>query len=89
MTVAATDVTVRVARCDCGREEPSSPNLPFFQFRGEGSPEATDVCVCGFYDTAHEAKRTGRRVSSAVCDEFTPRGPLPTDIFYCGCRGFS
>ena len=45
----------RIARCDCGREAPSSTDLAFFEYRGEGSTAATSTCkVCRYHELAHE-----------------------------------
>jgi hypothetical protein len=43
----------RMARCGCGKKEPSSYNLPFFEYRGDGSRAATETCVCGYNRTPH------------------------------------
>lgn len=37
--------------CQC--ERPSSPELPFFEYRGVGSPHATHMCRCGYLFVAH------------------------------------
>jgi len=37
------DLRNRKARCDCGKEVPSSFHLPFFEFRGPGSRFARDL----------------------------------------------
>lgn len=64
-------------------ERPSSPDLPFFEYCGPGSKEATDVCVCGFYRIAHQ-----ERAQHLVCKAFRARGPQKHDRYYCGCRGW-
>lgn len=44
----------RMAKCDCGKISPSSPNLPFFEFKGEGSPSSKERCKhCGYFESAH------------------------------------
>ena len=73
------DLTGRTARCGCGAEEPSSEDLPFFRYRGPGSPEYMRYCVCGYHERA-DCHRSGD------C-EFTP-SPNHPDEFYCGCRGW-
>lgn len=79
------DLTGRVARCGyCGAERPSSTDLPFFGFRGEGSKFATQTCkYCGYYQSAHEKEHVIRRCIGG----FEPRGDSPDD-YYCGCRGW-
>lgn len=76
----------RQARCpSCKTERPSSPELPFFEYRGPGSSAATDACAnCCYYDVAHE----GPRANSRICDSFVPHGAWDVDLFYCGCRGW-
>ena len=74
----------RLARCYCGKTMPSSPSLAFFEFRGEGSMEATEHCKCGYHRIAHEPDHA-RRVP---CREFTPKGAQQFDMYYCGCRGW-
>lgn len=82
--VAVPDLTGRVARCACGAEVPSKRDLPFFDFRGEGSDYAERGCAnCGFYDVAHGVNASGR-----VCDVFEPRGDTGVDTFYCGHGGW-
>jgi hypothetical protein len=75
----------RKARCICGTEKTSSPNLPFFECCDAGSTEAVDHCRCGYHMVAH-----GKPLHPAfkVCDSFTPRGARAHDRFYCGCRGW-
>jgi hypothetical protein len=77
----------RMARCSCGKTEPSSDKaqLAFFEFRGVGSKEATETCRhCGYHAVAHQPEHP-RRVA---CLDFEPRGPQEFDLFYCGCRGW-
>jgi hypothetical protein len=80
------DLTGREAKCSCGKRVPSSIDLPFFEYRGEGSHEAVDICVCGYAEVAH-IRPLPKHLSNWVCQEFRSRGPLP-DLFYCGCRGW-
>lgn len=84
------DLTGRVARCGYGcAERPSSFDLAFFEYRGPGSPNATDSCVCGYYRVAHERDPNRRNPDPIVCKVggFTPVGDKP-DLYYCGCRGW-
>ncbi len=74
----------RQAKCGCGRIEPSNPDhLAFFEFRGEGSREATKICKCGYAESAHDKPHI-----AAKCQKFIPRGPQEYDKYYCGCRGW-
>jgi len=59
----------------------STPDLPFFEYRGEGSREATLICKCGYHKTAHDK-------GMARCKQFTPKGAQPFDKHYCGCMGW-
>lgn len=80
-----TDLTGRISMCsNCKRTVPSTVDLPFFEYRGDGSPTATQRCKCGYYEVAHqmegfECKNGG----------FEPHGAYDTDLHYCGCRGWS
>jgi len=51
------DLNGRFAQCSYlphgHAKKPSSFNLAFFEFRGEGSREATDICKCGYAKVAH------------------------------------
>lgn len=40
--------------CTC--EQPSSTELPFFEFLGEGSPESQNKCKCGYDWIAHQPR---------------------------------
>jgi len=83
---AAPDLTGRMANCAYGdhAHKPSDPeNLAFFEYRGPGSKWATDVCKCGYSQSAHDEKRIKCSVGG-----FTPRGPHKRDIYYCGCHGW-
>jgi hypothetical protein len=80
----------RIAKClSCSREAASSDGLPFFQFNGEGSDQATKICVCGYSIVTHLEVNpaTGRAGHNYKDHEFTPRGDTQ-DTFYCGCRGW-
>lgn len=86
----------RMARCSCGRTEPSSPSLAFFQDRSEGSALATDHCKCGYTLSAHTVEGMANNVPSnrrtvieqGKCTGFVPRGAHEFDSYYCGCRGW-
>jgi len=67
------------SRCTC--EQPSSPNLPFFEHCGPESREAAK-CRCGYYESAHVPN------SVCKCRKFEPAGPREFDKFYCGCQGW-
>lgn len=82
------DLTNRKAICDCGRIERSSEDLPFFEFRGEGSRAAKITCKhCHYHDVAHTPETMATN-SALKCTNFEPHGPFEFDLFYCGCRGW-
>jgi len=69
--------------CTC--EQPSSKDLPFFEFQGAGSREAELMCKhCPYHKVAHEKPNRSRD----VCSHFEPRGDKGIDKFYCGCAGW-
>ena len=68
----------------CRCERPSSPDLAFFVFQGEGSPFATEICKCKMHKVAH-----GKGFSNCKCKEFVPQGPSVHDRFYCGCKSWN
>lgn len=73
----------RSAICYCGNIRPSSEKLAFFEYRGEGSKQATKSCKnCPYYDVAHGKDH------KSVCNNFTPHGAYEYDKFYCGCAGW-
>lgn len=83
------DLTGRVARCTygCGSESPSSKNLAFFEYLGEGSREAQTKCKnCGYAEVAHTAEK--RAKNHRICSTFAPTGARATDRYYCGCHGW-
>ena len=69
----------------CACEEPSSPDLAFFVFQGEGSQYATEICVCGMHQVAHQKKRGE---GGCKCQTFVPQGPATHDRYYCGCMSW-
>jgi hypothetical protein len=77
-----------MARCLCKRTEPSALELPFFEFRGEGSRAATDLCKhCGYALVAHTAEVMARN-KALKCTSFESHGAWEFDLYYCGCRGW-
>jgi hypothetical protein len=78
----------RMAKCTCGRTEPSSHSLAFFQFRGDGSESAVETCKhCAYFRVAHTPAVMAKN-SSLKCTNFESRGAYEFDSFYCGCRGW-
>lgn len=67
------------AVCTC--EQPSSGELPFFEFCGEGSRESRICKHCGYAEIAHTEKRV-------KCQRYEPKGDRGFDRFYCGCHGW-
>lgn len=90
MSAPTADLTGRTARCSCGHERPSSPELPFFQYRGPGSRDQLTSCKhCRYAPEAHTRKaETGERHLDRVCDNFEADPDGRQDTFYCGCRGW-
>lgn len=82
----------RVAACMCGKKQLSAEyqRLAFFQYRGEGSPDALNTCKhCKFHRIAHENKIAGKaQMAKQICDNFEPHGAWDFDSYYCGCRGW-
>lgn len=95
----------RTARCgSCTRTHASSIHLPFFEYWGEGSVRATQVCsVCGYYEVTHDPTmphmarpvmpgatktRYEQWIAQVGAHDFIPRGPAEQDTYYCGCRGW-
>jgi len=74
-------------KCTC--EQPSAKDLPFFEFCGEGSQDATHCKHCGYYEVAHHPINplTGRP-NNLKCKGYEPRGGAQFDRFYCGCHGW-
>ena len=73
----------RTAMCGTHAPQPSSLALAFFQYRGPGSRDATQVCKCGYYESAHTDYPDRLK-----CKKFEARGPMLNDLYYCGCRGW-
>lgn len=86
--VVTPDLSGRFAECSCGRREPSSVSLAFFEFRGEGSLKSREICRnCAYLLIAHTSEVMARN-KALKCRNFVPHGPYETDRFYCGCRGW-
>lgn len=72
--------------CTC--IQPSSKDLPFFEFQGPGSREAEEMCKhCRYAKAAHEISPRPSHLSR-VCTHFEPKGDTGMDKFYCGCAGW-
>ena len=100
---AKPDLTGRMAKCAYRHSQPSprqrpgpSPvpssfDLAFFEYCGPGSREATELCVCGYAQVAHE-KNGGKcpqiAVKRGLLGKFQAKGPQEFDRFYCGCFGW-
>lgn len=80
----------RAARCGhCASKKPSSPNLPFFKFKGVGSEDALHMCgACHYLIGAHGAWNTFAKRPGITDHEFVAHGAYGYDDFYCGCRGW-
>lgn len=78
----------RIAKCSCGKEQPSSLGLAFFEFLGAGSKVVHSCKHCGYNDVVHWPinPNTGRAMN--LDHDFEPRTPLGHDRFYCGHRGW-
>lgn len=83
-------LAARVATCSlgCPSRRPSSTSLAFFEWRGPGSPYATEVCTCGFYKSVHDPEQRPAMGARFPDHEFVARGPHEFDSYYCGCRGW-
>lgn len=92
MSVAPEVLEGRYARCTCGAIALSSTSLAFFEFRGEGSRSATDICRnCGYARVAHEQDDTRTQmnvVERGKCPGFESGGPWQYDSWYCGHAGW-
>lgn len=88
--IEALAAPVRLAKCGCGVEAPSSYKLPFFKSHAEGTGEAEDICKCGYHRVAHEydASRVSKEPIVCRVGGFAKRGDRGFDSFYCGCRGW-
>lgn len=80
----------RIAKCSsCSTEVPSSESLAFFEFRGEGSYFANELCfVCGYHSVVHNPVNPSTGRPGITDHKFESRGDLGRDSFYCGCYGW-
>jgi hypothetical protein len=97
MADSVPDLTGRMADCDYRPDghatKPSSFDLAFFEFRGEGSREATEICKCRMSRKLHDengGKIPARKYAMLMkgCAGFMPKGPQERDRYYCGCHGW-
>lgn len=58
--------------------------LPFFEYRGPGSPHAELCKRCGCTPAAHVRPGAGWQ----VCPTYVAQGPSNADAYYCGCWGW-
>lgn len=80
------NLTGRIARCGCGRGEPSvnHKDLAFFEYRGPGSRYEGFCEACGRTKSAHDYPHV-----KEMCGGYSPRvGGLDTDSYYCGHKGW-
>ena len=80
----------REAICSCGSKVPSTMNLAFFEFKGEGSPRSLTTCAdCSGAEVLHrEFNPVTQRPGTKLDHKFTPRGAFEFDSYYCGCYGW-
>jgi hypothetical protein len=74
----------------CRCEEPSSTDLAFFEFQGDGSRAASICKHCAMAEVAHQrgvCPPGGLRKHRAGTT-YEPQGGLEFDKFYCGCHGW-
>jgi hypothetical protein len=82
------DLSKRQSKCSyCSVTEPSSTDLPFFEYLGPGSHHSQTTCInCGrhknFHSKDHWAYKEGQ------CIDFRPGHVREYDNHYNGCRGF-
>lgn len=84
------DLTGRRAKCAYHHNEndtvESSFNLPFFEFRGEGSRDSKWHCKhCFYYEPVHDPNYSHYK---PLDHEFEAHGAFEYDRYYCGCRGW-
>jgi hypothetical protein len=76
----------------CCEESPimeSSKSLAFYEFRGEGSKDAINLCICGYHRVAHVPDLTHSCTKNCGhCNNFQPHGPYEYDRYYCGHMGW-
>jgi hypothetical protein len=80
----------RIAKCGCGKTRSSEDaHLPFFEYQGPGSNSAELSCAkCGMYKVVHQAINPSTGRPGVTDHEFTRRGDVGYDKFYCGCYGW-
>jgi len=68
---------------------PSSWSLAFFEYQGDGSREATEMCgTCRYSVVAHGAINQVTKRAGITDHTFVPRGGQEFDVYYCGCWGW-
>lgn len=75
--------------CTC--EEPSSKELAFFEYCGEGSRESLLCKRCGMMPVAHLQDGTcpnGGLKKHRAGSQYEAQGDRGHDRFYCGCHGW-
>ena len=74
--------------CTC--EKPSSTDLAFFRFGGDGSFAAAICKHCGSTPSAHPSGSCppGGVKRHASGSRYEPQGDTAIDEFYCGCYGW-
>ena len=79
----------RTAKCSsCNSRAASSTSLAFFEFRGEGSRFATELCKsCGFHVDVHNPINPSTGRPGITDHKFEALGDTE-DKFYCGCFGW-
>lgn len=71
--------------CTC--VQPSSEDLPFFEFMGAGSSKAEKICKhCKYHQDAHVENPAYH--NNCRCRNFEAQGPQEFDKFFCGCMGW-
>lgn len=82
----------RMAQCrSCSKviEVSGTKEPPFYEYMGEGSYEATKVCVhCERHVDAHQTINPMTGWPGITNHNFVPIGPQECDFYYCGCRGW-
>lgn len=85
----------RTARCGCGKTRPSSKDISFFSYKGEGSRDATEVCgflvdgrICHGHPTIHQEINPTTKRAGITDHEFVAHGAFEYDEYYCGCSGW-
>lgn len=85
------DIEGREARCAyCKTVKPSDLGLAFFEFCGEASDDAKELCKhCMYKDFVHDIESKYETVRKIIeSHDFEPKGAREYDRYYCGCRGW-